>query len=407
MLVKLKISTIYMLFIILLPIPLFFYLSGNVFKEMGASSVQVLPLSFLLISIIGLFVIFNFRNKFNEIDFLQVVLFFLMICSFFYSFLFTAQEFNINLLLLYLIPQIFSYLIGKDIARYMTITKITQIMLISLSLFCFVHTVYGFMHYGTSVIFMRGSDDVFGVMSIYQKFVSYPLLLSLVIFMSIYSNIKNKSIYIFFILIDMLLTAAREPLAMLVVMNFMYIVLYFNKKIMFQIIKYIFYSIIILWTISFFINLSDLWILKKIMSIFYSETGSSNLSAGRSEQVLRFIEYSSNLNFMFGEGFILSSIFPAGTFHNQWIEYCTKGGIFVPLFVFFIFSVSIYKAFKLSKFDKNYSILGIMLLALMFISFNINTPLRTPFTSVFIWLIIGYISGSTIQLIKERKNQID
>lgn len=59
----------------------------------------------------------------------------------------------------------------------------------------------------------------------------------------------------------------------------------------------------------------------------------------------------------------------------------------------FIFIFAIKKALVLSKYDRKFQLVAIILITLLLVSFNINTPMRTPYSSIIIWLIIGYVSN--------------
>jgi len=385
------ISKIYLILIIL---PIYIFLDGRIYNDSTFTSAQVLPLSFFLTFVLGITILFRNTFKMSYTDILQMSSVLILLITFLISFLFIGENFNINLILLYFIPQIFAYLIGKEIIRYFSLEDFFKILIYSLFTFSSIHLLDAVINESLSfAISNRGTDNIFGIMSIYQKLISYPLVLSIIIFFASFLKLRFKYLVLLILVIELIITAAREPLAMLIFMYLIYFIRNINKFSIYKIMNFIYILLIIIIIAYFLIDFRELYLYNKIILLLDSSVEGSNLSGGRIEQLKRFYEYLLDLNIFIGEGFIISNVFPEGTFHNQWVEYFVKGGIFFPISILLIFLLTIFKSFSLSKIEKNFQLIGILLIALILVSFNINTPLRTPYSSIIIWLMIGYVSG--------------
>ncbi|AXX86644.1 putative membrane protein [Malaciobacter marinus] len=388
----LNITTIYLILII---VPIYFYLNGTVYNTSGFESAKVLPLSYYITFLIGLYVLITKKYKISFIDIFILLSLIIAIATLTFSILILdLKTVNLNLFLLYFIPQVFSYIIGKEISKNYNLDSTIKILSISLCTFISIHFLDTLLNKNIyDAIINRGTDNIFYFMTIYQKLVSYPLVLSIILFLTLFSNIKYKYIYSSLIFFEIVVSAAREPLAMLLFMFLLFFLLNIKNISILKILKVIsllFFSLVL---IVLFLDIEDLYIYNKLMLIFDSSMEGYDLSGGRIEQILRFLEYLPNLNIIIGEGFLISEYFPEGTFHNQWIEYFVKGGLFFFLSMLFIFIFAIKKALVLSKYDRKFQLVAIILITLLLVSFNINTPMRTPYSSIIIWLIIGYVSN--------------
>jgi len=384
----------------LLPIPIFMGLSFNIYKGSGYDSANVLPISFFIVSLFSLLFIRRYF-KVNQLDKLILLNLFFMILGYSYILLTSRVIVTFDWLLLYSIPMIFGYFYGRNIANYIDINNFLRIIFYAVGLIATLHVLWSIGNYGlVYTIVNRGSDDVLGLFSIYQKLVSYPLMLGIVLFLLIFSEnvIKSKTIknfLILFIFLDLIVVAAREPFAMLAFMFMLYLIKNFAIKNIVKIFGVILGLILILVLINIFYDLENLYIFKKF-SVFFNPENTTQATGGRLENFLNFWNYITTINPFFGEGFNYTDI--RGSAHNQWLDALTKGGVAFWFFILVIFLYTIYKALYLSKINKNYLLLAIVMIALMLISFNINTALRTPYTSIFIWLMIGFVSSSSFKL---------
>jgi len=400
---------IHQVLLFLIPIPLFIGLNLSIYNSLEQVASKVLPISFF---IIFFYTIFNTKQKIKMsiIDYILIVIIIYSIIGFTYVTVINNNIFNINWLLLYFIPIIFGYIYGRILVNKFDLNNMLYVIILSTSIFSFIHILWSFFNYGVLYTFLnRGSNDIFGFFSIYQKLVSYPLFIGIVFFLLNFSkNVVKKTekvILSIILLLELIIVGAREPLFIFVFMGFMYLSIYINIKLVLKVWLYIFAFISLLLLVNMLtdINVFNLNIFHKFYFMFTS-TNADDFSGGRLHNILHFLDYIQTLNPLFGEGFTASV--QRGSAHNQWLDLLTKGGFLFLIFIFIILVISIYLSFKLRKYNKNFILLGILLINLMFISFNINTPLRTPYTAILIWILIGYIIGTYIQyknLNKKRK----
>ncbi len=388
----LNITKIYLALVV---IPIYFYLNGSIYNISGFASAKVLPISYYITFVVGLYIVVTKKYKISFIDILVLLTLIIAIITLFISILILdLRTINLNLFFLYFIPQIFGYIVGKELSNNYSINSLIKILAISMCIFILIHFLDALLNKSIyNAMINRGTDNIFNFMTIYQKLISYPLVLSMIFFLTFFSNIKYKYIYSLIILSEIVISAAREPIAMLLFMMFLYVLFNVKNISISTFFKVIISIIVILIFISIFVDIKNLYIYHKIVLLFDSSVKGYNLSGGRYEQIIRFIEYFPELNIFIGEGFLISEYFPDGTFHNQWIEYFVKGGLFFLLAIIFIFIFTIKKALVLSKHNKEFQIIAIILIAVLVISFNINTAMRTPYSSIIIWLIIGYVSN--------------
>jgi hypothetical protein len=378
----------------LLPLPIFMGLSFNIYKGSGYGAANVLPISFFVIFFISIVFVKRYF-KINLLDKLIILNLFFMILGYSYILLTSRDIVTFDWLLLYSVPMIFGYFYGRSIANYIDINTFLKIIFYAVGLISFLHVSWSIGNYGLIyTIINRGSDDVLGIFSIYQKLVSYPLILGIVLFLLIFSEnvIKNKilkSFLIIFIFLDLIVVAAREPFAMLAFMFFLYFIKNFSFSNMFKIFMIILSFIIMLMIINIFYDLENLYIFKKFF-VFFNPEDTTQATGGRLHNFINFYYYITTLNPLFGEGFGYTEI--RGSAHNQWLDMLTKGGVIYWIFILNIFLYSIYKTQYFINLNTNYLLISIVLIALMLINFNINTALRTPYTSIFIWLLIGFNS---------------
>ncbi|MBT5491147.1 hypothetical protein HOK00_02275 [bacterium] len=380
----------------LLPLPIFMGLSFNIYKGSGYDAANVLPISFFLVSIVGIIYI---KKSFmiNRLDKLIILNLFFMIIGYSYILITSRSIVSFDWLILYSVPMVMGYFYGRNIAKYIDVNTFLKYIIYSIGLISFLHVVWSIGNYGIFyAIANRGSDDVFGIFSIYQKLISYPLILGIVFFLVLFSKntINNKLLKYgisLFIFLDLIIVAAREPFAMLFFMFFLYFIKNFTLRNILKVVFFIVIFLILFMIINISFDLSELYIYRKFY-VFFNPENDFQATGGRLANFINFWNYISQLNLFFGEGFNITDV--RGSAHNQWLDLLTKGGLTYYLSILLIFIHAIYFGFKLRLINKNYLLYSIVLIALIFISFNINTALRTPFTSVLIWVFIGYLSGS-------------
>ncbi len=161
----LNITTIYLILIIL---PIYFYLNGTVYNTSGFESEKVLPLSYYITFLIGLYVLITKKYKISFIDIFILLSLIIAIATLTFSVLILDLKIvNLNLFLLYFIPQIFSYIIGKEISKNYNLDSTIKVLSISLCLFILIHFLDALFNKNIyDAIINRGTDNIFYFMCI-------------------------------------------------------------------------------------------------------------------------------------------------------------------------------------------------------------------------------------------------
>ncbi len=400
---------ILVIYLVLLPIPLYFYLDGKVYNDsqIVQSAARVLPVSFYFTIIVGGLIgcLCVSRCNFSKFDlfFLSVCL--VMIVTYLLSVIFINSETNPELLCIYLLPQIFSYVIGKSLYSQILVEKIFRVIWLSTTVFCMIEMLALFLQYGIAMSFQsRGSLSILNFMTIYGAYISYPSLLSVVLFIGLVTkeiSKKSKWLGVFCISLAIIISGAREPWAMLAFMLVIYYVFCLRLPVLVLFIKivgWIFVGILFILFLGLFIDFHTIPLVAKVLTMNNSPFGlAEGLTAGRLMIWEQFFDYffAHPYVFLFGSGFSLSKIYFEGTFHNQWLDLISQGGIFYATGVLFLLAVSVRNLFSQSHKNTYYIVMAVILLAEMLVSFNINTNLRTSYISTLIWLLVGYSSGLT------------
>ena len=392
---------LYFALFLIVPVPLFFNLNGTIFRA-GTFDFNAfgLPASFLILSIVT---IINIK----KIDFLfhkENALFLLFILLQFISFLLYNIIFSSNgdplLLLISIIPLIFSYKIGfniNKITNYGMLNKYIRKSILICGFFSMLHLLSSFVKYGVVQSFaVRGNDDIFGLFSIYQKLVYYPTMLALFFVLSIYQKGKLIRVATIFILIAMLMVGSRESLIIATcgLLSKMIWIKLFRK---YKYLPLLFIGIMLLAVVS------GNYIAKTVET--FSESGlvtklkklnqTGDYSAGRFDVMKKVFTDNKNDTFI-GTGYSTQEgiISP----HNQYLEFFLRSGIF-SLFMFFLLLVKAYKnifrLIKIRDFIPNFNtVFSLVVVFVLFsvIAFNINTPIRAPYTSCFFGILLGFFN---------------
>ncbi len=392
---------LYFALFLIVPIPLFFNLNGTIFRA-GTFDFNAfgLPISFLFLSVIT---VLNFKR----IDFLFhrdniLFLFFILmqIISFLlYNIIFTSNG-DPLLLLISMVPLIFSYKVGfniNEVRNYEILNKYIRKSVLVCGFFSMLHLLSSFAKYGVIQSFaVRGNDDIFGLFSIYQKLVYYPTMLALFFVLSIYQKGKSIRVASVLILVAMLMVGSRESLIIAtcgILSKMIWIKLFRRYKYL----PLLFIGLVLL------ISLSGSYIAKTVET--FSESGlvtklrklnqTGDYSAGRFDVMKKVFTDNKNDTFI-GTGYSTQEgiISP----HNQYLEFFLRSGVF-SFFMFFLLLVKAYKnIYKFIKerenvpnFNTIFSLIIVFVL-FSFIAFNINTPIRAPYTSCFFGVLLGFFN---------------
>lgn len=273
------------------------------------------------------------------------------------------------------------------------ITSLFNGVYYSLTLAAFLHVSDSFYSFGIKGAFVvRGVDCVFGIFSIYQKFIYFSTLLAIGSYLAMrQGNGLKKYLSLTVLLTDIIMIGAREALILVL---FFYIVngISLKKHWDFKIIYGLVYLLSGFLLLTAFYYLGHLYfpetaLIAKIGTLV--EGGDrSGLSAGRYNAIRQIIStFDIDLPFIFlGNGFstVTGNL---ATPHNQYIEWFLRGGLFYLSFnlVFLLYATT-----QMLR-SKRYPLvtIGYILLSILLISNNINTPFRAPYISIFLWMIIG------------------
>lgn len=218
----------------------------------------------------------------------------------------------------------------------------------------------------------RANGSVWEIFVIYQVWVYWPTVLAIVFCLQ-----TEKSGYVtlmirIILFSAILVTGAREPILFCIIYFAVYFLMVRNLRSFLVLAIFVFAMLGAGVAILTFLPESIIYL--KVASQF---SGEQDLSAGRFGVLgqFNFAEVSP----LIGTGFTLDAIF--GSPHNQYLELYYRGGL-VPI----IAIVSCFIFACLSGWQDK--VLVSLVITLMIVSFNINTPLRSPYAGAIIWFII-------------------
>lgn len=392
-----------------LPLPIFLSPSLSLYVEQSAKSgggTEFMPISFYLLFLFSLNYI-KFLGDFLNRKNLSLILFiFFCILSFFAKIFIEDSDGNPLLILVSIVPMFLSFLIGYGSKDYILsrnqLLKYLNLSLFSISLIAFLHLVYSISSLGlVGALTYRGSETIFNIFGIHQRFVYYPTILSLFFVLSLYTTSRYRYCYILILLSAVLMISSREAMlvALIGILSKVWFEYYYKNNI--RVILYLLLTIV---AIFFFVaiywdSFIDYFEKATFINKFRSMQASGDLSAGR----LDVLDSVSNemskpeFNFWFGMGFSMN-LGLLGTPHNQYVEFFFRSGIFGVISFFCFILVSLRRAFKnLSElYNSTYFpiVFGLLIVfvLLCFVSFNVNTPVRAPYTGILFGLLAGFFN---------------
>lgn len=370
--------------------PLFITPSGSIFSGDVYSSYFSLPIS---VGIGFLVIAQNFIYVFRILSswkllILGSTLFFFLIAT---IFAISDSSHDLSLFLLYILPILVGLHFwgnGKNIKNANLLSFLFGISL-SLVFIATLHIIASFLTLGVVTSFSeRGVDSIFGLFSIYQKVIYYPTLLAIgsYIVLAFYRS-RMKWFFYTILCTDIAITGAREAILLTVVLSFFSILTSNGRTTKRTLHSIIFFAILFSLTLVVTtIETEALFIIK--LNEMLTATDYRQLSGGRDE-ALSYVMESFDITpqlIIIGNGFSTGG--ELGTPHNQYIEWFLRGGIIFLLFNTFLLFGATYKALRSSSLI--YRKMGFLLLAIILISNNINTPFRAPYSSIIIFIIIGF-----------------
>lgn len=386
----------------------FFLTSNGVYQGTTyETEAFALPLSLFLV---GFAVFFNFRqiltciarDPFPFIYLLTLGIIFLITSI-------RSNDINPALLLVSNLPLIIAYYFGFLISTKTNrspamLERFIRNLIYVTCLIAICHIISSFLSYGVVQSFVvRGEDSIFGLFSIYQKLVYYPTIISSVFVLNLYSSVRFRFIVGVILFIDVLIISSRESLV-ICFLGFCSLVAYYllTKNVVRTFFIFLGVLMVIGTSIYFFVSLNteanrDIMIFRKINNLSESD----DYSAGRGGAIEEvFSNSNKDINYFMGTGYSIS-LGDRRTPHNQFLEIFLRSGLlgftlFIVLLIKAIIkSGSIIKARYKNGFFKSYYSLIVVLLIFIFIAFNINTPIRAPYSAVFFGVILGLICAYT------------
>ncbi|WP_257281514.1 hypothetical protein [Endozoicomonas sp. ISHI1] len=324
------------------------------------------------------------------------------------SFLFVSilsQNADPSLYLISIVPFILSYCVGYVISELYVNKEIDLAECLRLTcaistFFCILHIVASIESYGFLEAFaFRGEDSIFGFFSIYQKLVYYPTILSCIFIISLFQ--KNK-VYSAIILVDILIIGSRESVLISSIGLLSYIQYLYKSGEYYRALIYTcgaaFVVIVLVFSSSFWLGmLSESVLINKFISIAHS----GDISAGRLSAINKvFSETGEDLNIFWGTGYSMI-VGDFRTPHNQFLEVFLRGGLISTVVFLLVIIHSVSNGVKAAmhsdyKDGSTYSLLIVMCVIIL-ISFNVNTPLRAPFSGILFGTILGFFFNTKLR----------
>lgn len=384
-----KNSTISILFLVC-PLPIFFNLSGIFHGTSYDINAFALPLSLFCFLIFFLFRPLGILNIFNY----SLHPFLLLVLVWIVSFVVGAILFSFyspKLLGIYLVPLVLSVCAGSVFSRLFIENRKTAISFLYLSFWCcaavaFLHVVSSVQSYGVVGAFqVRGADSIFGLFSIYQKLVYYPTLLSFYFIISLglisSSSIKKPFfLAICVIIADLLIIGSRESIV-LILFGF---IAFTARKSRAAVIFVCLATLVVAFLYGYStvnVDFRNIIVTKKIISIMES----GDFSAGRSNAIKTVFKKSGDeFNYFFGTCFSMGRG-DLRTPHNQYLELLLRSGIigaiaYLYLIIYYLKAMIVSRTYIWG--NEIVYFICVALLALLIVSFNVNTPLRAPLISI-------------------------
>jgi len=371
--------------VIFLFAPIFFDQSG-IFSS-TAPMARGVPISALLVPLVLIaLLIGNPRNQFLLLCFAIISIVLPVILRFALE---DQSEIDFVLVGSYMVPILVGYnsfilsilFFGRRAA-----SKLLFYSAIAVSIICIPWLLY---QYDNIVSNGRANGDVFGWFVIYQVWVYWPTVLAILL-CGISEFRGMLAIFLRVILgISIISTGAREPILFCV---FFYGIYSIRSNGVRGLLFFLVSAVIAIF-ISYFVYFSypDLVISRKLDHMI---SGAQGLDAGRLFVLEKFDLLG--INPVWGLGYSSSGIF--GSPHNQYIDLFYRGGLLgcVPIIFIFLMLLLNIKSFN--------AVIWSVLITIFFVSFNINTPIRVPYSGSIIWFLIFSIFNTSRKGVRNEEN---
>lgn len=384
-------------------VPMFFTLAGAVYRGTPDPDGTYLPLSLFTSS---LFLLVRFKDlfsiKWNVLHALAVII------PVYAIVLFIAGQFSIgytgdpSLIGVFIAPLILGIFCGSVMEGDWSGEKALDVVSGAMAIIAIGHAITSLVQTGvagTFSSFARGSDDFAGLFNIHQRLIYIPLVMSYCVVWTIFIS-RMKVIYKIIIssalFLDIVIDAAREPFVTMIVMMLLlsgYWAYENTKKSWFK-VKIVMGFIVTLGIIGAALAslLAETYVVKKFLNIGGGSI--DDLTGGRSDRISMFTDAIYDHPF-FGE-FMQFSTNSRLTPHNQFMEGLLRGGIFFLIFVaapvIWIIAVTLQRFIKVRRLEPVPQMGLILAITFLFVNWNVNTPLRSPFCMIYVTTIFGMVA---------------
>jgi len=381
-----------------IPVPVFFNETGVFRGRTLDLDAFALPLS-ICISIVSMVLFPQLFKSLISYSFLKLIAVPLAWCFIFLLGGIVSGFIDPSLLLIYIAPIPGAIFLGRWLrSNYFSqremVVNLLSISFFTCSLIALLHILSSYFSYGLIGSFVvRGEDSIFGFFSIYQKLVYYPTLISCYLFLGaglILQGRRTLALLICYciIVVDVLIIGSRESI---LIAFFSILFLLYSRPRKALIFFLIFISLIlVLQIVNFnFPQNNDIIFINKWISL--AESG--NYSAGRLGAMQKVFSTSvDEFNVVFGTFFSMS-LGDIRTPHNQYLELFLRSGILgISIFFVMIFGLILNIRYTCRFYHKDFLVksLAVMLMVFLFVSFNINTPIRAPLTSTLFYTLVAF-----------------
>lgn len=406
------IRSLYTLYFIFLPIPLFFTTELHIFNveviSYAPAGIELISVGFLVSSIFILFIWNKIINCFfNRNTFFLAI--FLLLCLVFFCIKVALEGADASplLLMVSVLPLAVNYCYGfsfRDLTRkdFRLLNDTVNKSILAFFAIVAAHLIYSFSTLGIASSFsLRGSDSVAGMFSIHQKLVYFPTVTASMFILTLFSTSRHKRIIAVGLFLEVMMIASREGmlLALLGVLARVYYLSVYEKKTIKMLAYIVFWGVALLLSAPFILSFFEE---STFIEKFVSLGSNGDFSAGRLGEVYMTIESFNKPDFSYfiGTGFSMT-LGEMGTPHNQYVEILYRGGVIgLACFVLCVLYALVLVKENMKKYrgsqDESFNIVfcfSVIFVLFTFISFNINTPVRSMYACGLYGFLMGFLSN--------------
>lgn len=377
-------------FMLALGLPVFLYPSGRVFRGSAFESAAVLPIS-IFVGAALLAVEFLVRRRHTldrraEVPLVVVAGAALLVyCA---GEALRRDPVAPQVWALYFLPVLVGGLGGAALGRRVGPRVLLDWFALPLAAVAAMHVAWSIASLGVVGTFVqRGADDVFGLFGVYQKFIYYPLV---VMFANVYLLLFAPKTPLRIAAIVALgtvtiMTAAREPLVVFALALMLYLA--WARRIAPIVATLALTAALVGAVVANADRFANFALFVKFTQLTSSDP--EQRTGGRLHEIALQMDDAQS-SFLLGDAFTMAPGFERSP-HNQYVEYVLRGGALFLVPILCVLAAGGLAAARLARHDPVYRYFAIILVTLVVVSFNFNTPMRAPYSSTFVWAIVGYV----------------